>query len=104
MEMAPTPVQHIEIRNGKAYIAGTGLKPEIVAAAHVKAGMSVAEIAEQYEIPPADVHAALSYYYDHEEEIERQFAEAEALVRQVGTSTQDLIAKLRARQQAAKPD
>lgn len=103
MRNAPTPIQHIEIRDTKAYIAGTGLKPEIVASGHVKAGMTVAETAEHYEIPLAYVYAALTYYYDHQEAIERFFAETDAYLREHATPIEELKAKLRARQQG-KPD
>ena len=42
--------------------------------------MSVEEIARDYNLSLADVHAALAYYYDHQEEIDQQRKEDEEFV------------------------
>jgi len=46
-------------------------------------GMTVEEIVEDFELTPAQVHTALAYYYDHQEEIERDIAEGEAYMQQL---------------------
>jgi hypothetical protein len=38
--------------------------------------MSPTEIAEQFHLTLGEVHAALAYYYDHKDEIDRQISEA----------------------------
>lgn len=68
--------QHVEIRpevrGGKPCISGTRIAVADVAVMHLRQGMSVDEIAAAYDLPLAGVHAALAYYYDHQEQIEAQ--------------------------------
>jgi uncharacterized protein (DUF433 family) len=80
MELAM--VQHIMatpgLRGGKPHIAGTRITVSDVAFFHLKWGMSVAEIAAEYNLSLASVHAALAYYFDNRAEIDRRTAEDEA--------------------------
>ena len=65
-------VQDEGICGGKPRIAGTRIKVQHMAIDHVHAGWSVEEICEAYpHITRAQIHAALSYYYDHQSEIEQ---------------------------------
>ncbi|MBL8130403.1 MAG: DUF433 domain-containing protein [Anaerolineae bacterium] len=96
-------VQHLEIRDEKVFIVGTALKAEIVAAGHVLAGMSVEAVAAHYHISLADVYAALTYFYDNREAIERKFAEAEAYVRDAGIDADRKIAEMRERLRRESP-
>ena len=72
----PPPIQeHIIVRpgycGGKPHIAGHRVKVQHVAAWHEWLGKSPDEIvAEHPGLTLADVHAALSYYYDHREQID----------------------------------
>jgi uncharacterized lipoprotein YehR (DUF1307 family) len=43
-------------------------------------GESLEEIAREYNLSLASIHAAMSYYYDNQQEIKRQTAESEAFV------------------------
>jgi uncharacterized protein (DUF433 family) len=90
-------VNHIEIKDGRAVIAGRNLKADMVGAAVVKWGATIEEAMEQYELSRAEVHAALAYYYDNEEAIEQAFREADEYVRRVGVSAEEKIAEMRAR-------
>jgi len=67
--------QHIEItpgvRGGRPRIAGRRITVSDIAIMHLKMGRSVDEIACEYDLALSDVHAALAYYYDHRQEIER---------------------------------
>ncbi len=73
--------QHIEatpgICAGKPRIVGHRITVEQVAFWHEKLGLRPDEIACQYDLTLADVHAALAYYHDHREAIDQQ-AEARA--------------------------
>lgn len=74
---------HIEITpgtcGGKPRIAGHRIRVQDVAIWYEHLRMSPAEIIEQYPtITLADVHAALSYYYDHRDRILREIKEEEA--------------------------
>jgi uncharacterized protein (DUF433 family) len=75
---------HIEIVEGaggpKARIAGSRIRVQDVALWYEKLGLSADEIVDQYPtITLADVHAALAYYWDHRDEIERALAEERSL-------------------------
>ena len=63
----------------KPRIAGHRIRVQDVAVWHERQGMSVAEIVQQCPgLTPADVHAALAYYWDHRDAIERAIAEDDA--------------------------
>jgi uncharacterized protein (DUF433 family) len=63
---------------GKACIAGTRIRVMDVVTRHEQFGESPAEIVAIFPgITPADVHAALTYYFDHRTEIENDFHKAE---------------------------
>lgn len=87
---AKTLDQHIEITpgiaGGRPRIAGHRITVQNVAIWHERMGKSVDEIATEYDLTLADVHAALAYYFDHREEIDRaieeDFATVEALRKQ----------------------
>jgi uncharacterized protein (DUF433 family) len=62
------------IRGGKPHLTGTRITVADIAIMHLKLGQSVDEIAVDYHLPLAAVHAALAYYYDHQVEIDEQIA------------------------------
>ncbi|MEC4816103.1 MAG: DUF433 domain-containing protein [Scytonema sp. PMC 1069.18] len=74
--------KHIEItpgvRSGKPCITGTRITVADVAIMYLRMGQSLEEIAEKYQLSLASVHAAMVFYYDHQEEIDQRIAEAEA--------------------------
>ena len=77
--------EHIEIVQGpggpKPRIAGHRIRVQDVAIWHEKLGMSPDEILDNYPtITLADVYAALAYYWDHRDEVERAIAEEHAFV------------------------
>lgn len=62
-------------------IVGTDIKVSQIASEHEHLGMSPDEIVEAHpHVTLADVHAALSYYYDHADEIRRDWDDTDALV------------------------
>lgn len=80
--------RHIEIAEGaggpKARIAGHRIRVQDIVILHEKMRMSVDEILEWYpDITPADVYAALAYYWDNREAIERRIADDEAYVEEL---------------------
>jgi uncharacterized protein (DUF433 family) len=69
---------------GEPHILGHRIKVRHVAVWHERHGMSPAEIVRDYPtITLAQVHAALAYYYDHRDEIERAIAEADEFVEEL---------------------
>lgn len=62
-------------------IAGTDIKVSQIASEYEHMGMSPDEIVEAHpHLGLAEVHAALAYYYDHQDVIRREWADAESLV------------------------
>lgn len=83
--MADVIREHIEIVQGaggpKPRIAGHRIRVQDVAIWHEKLGLSPDEIVDRHPtITLADVHAALAYYWDHRDEIERAIAAEHAFV------------------------
>ncbi len=95
--MEAVPVQHIEIIEGKAYIVGRRLKPKLIGRFYAMGGMTIEAIMEEWNLSRAEVHAAVAYYYDNQEEIERGFQEADEYARKVGISIDEFKAKVQAR-------
>lgn len=99
--MKAVSVEHIALRDtGKPYIAGKGVKVAYIANLYVQHQWSVEQIAEEHDLTPAEVHAALSYYYDHKESIDAQIREADALLEQPGAVSMD---ELRRRIESQQP-
>jgi uncharacterized protein (DUF433 family) len=79
--------EHIErtldTAGGRPRIRGRRITVQQIAIWHERLGKSADEIAAEYDVTLADVHAALAYYFDHREEIDARMAEdrtfAEAL-------------------------
>lgn len=61
-----------EIRGGQPTVVGTTLRVSDLAAYHVLAGLSSEQLAAQFELDLARVHAALAYYYDHKAAIDAE--------------------------------
>lgn len=64
-----------EILGGEPRIDGTRVAVRHVAARVVDQGSSPAHVADQFDISLSSVYAALSYYYDHLDEM-REFEQA----------------------------
>ena len=72
-----------KIRNGRPIIAGTTLRVQDIAAAHTYQRYTPEEIVQHYPtVNLAQVHAALAYYYAHQDEIDRQIEEDEKFARE----------------------
>ena len=87
--------KHIEMTpgvvGGKPRIAGRRITVQNIAVWHEHMGQSVDEICEEYDLSLAEVHAALSYYFDHREEIEQQIKEDSAFVATLRQQTSSLL-------------
>jgi uncharacterized protein (DUF433 family) len=91
--MAVNIIQHIEVRAGrsgesKAYIIGTRISVEDIYVRHELKGETPDQIvAALPHLNLAQVHAAMSYFYDHPEEIRRQLHEGQTFVTQLKAQT-----------------
>ncbi|MDZ4670803.1 MAG: DUF433 domain-containing protein [Phototrophicales bacterium] len=59
-----------KVRGGRPCIVGTGLRVSDVVMAHLYHDQKPDEIAVNYDISVASVHAALAYYYVHKTDID----------------------------------
>ena len=70
--------RHIEITpgivGGKPRIAGHRITVENIVVWHEHQGRAAVQIADEYDLTLAEVHAALAYYHDHRTEIDRAMA------------------------------
>jgi uncharacterized protein (DUF433 family) len=69
-----------EVRNGRARIAGTRITVDDIVVMYAHLGQPVEEIVAKYDLPPAAVHAALAYYYDHKAEVDQLIGTDDAIV------------------------
>jgi len=77
----PTDIKYIvtdpEVYGGRPIIAGHRIAV-IDVAVWTKQGMTPEQIAAEFPLALAQIHAALTYYYDHQEELDNQLAQDEA--------------------------
>ena len=76
--------QHIEctagVLGGKPRIAGRRISVQDIVVWHERMGKGPDEIAAEYDLTLADVHAALAYYFDHREEIDKSLHDDDAWI------------------------
>lgn len=74
--------RHIEVtstvRGGRPRIAGTRITVADIALMHLRLNHTLPEIAGRFDLSPADVYAAMAWYYDHRTEIDADIAADEA--------------------------
>jgi len=87
--MEPTVARHIEVRKNRRglerpIIAGTRVRVQDIVSDYERHGMTAEEIAREFpHISLAQVHAALSYYFDHRDEIWNCLKEDSAFAEQM---------------------
>jgi uncharacterized protein (DUF433 family) len=71
------PINYIERRPGsdKYRIAGKGVTVDFLSLFIDDSDWPVERICANYDLTPAEVHAAWSFYYDHKAEIDRRRSE-----------------------------
>ncbi len=79
-----TIAAHIEVTpgvaGGKPRIAGHRITVQDVVIWHERLNLGADVIATEYGLSLADVYAALAYYYDHREEVDRAIRESEEFI------------------------
>ncbi|MFH0924938.1 MAG: DUF433 domain-containing protein [bacterium] len=89
--------QHIEITpgitGGKPHIAGHRITVQDIVIWHEWMGRNADEIANEYDLELADVYAALTYYYDHINEINESIRKSRTFVESIRQMTPSKIVK-----------
>lgn len=90
-----TVASHIEVTpgvaGGKPRIAGHRITVQNIAIWHERLGLGADEIATKYGLSLADIYAALAYYYDHREEIDRSVQEDEEFIAELRQRTPSIL-------------
>ena len=76
---------------GKPRIAGRRISVQHVAVWHEYEGRSAADIASEYALSLGDVYAALTYYYDYQDEIDQQIANGKEMAEHMRQQTPSLL-------------
>ena len=85
--MNPTPTNaymdgHIDITpgysGGEPHIKGRRIKVRHIVVWHEQMAMALDEIADEYYLDRADIHAALAYYFDHRAAIDQDIRDDDA--------------------------
>jgi uncharacterized protein (DUF433 family) len=105
----PVVTEHIGIRpgycGGKPHILGHRIKVKHVAIWYEQQGMTPEAIVATYPtITLAQVHAALTYFYDHRAEIEAEIAEEGRIFDELKAKQPSILEKARARKANAPDD
>jgi uncharacterized protein (DUF433 family) len=84
--------EHIEVTpgvcGGRPRIAGHRIRVMDIVVLHEQLGQTPDEIVSTYpSLTLADVHAALAYYFDHQQEIQEDIAEDRRLADEMARST-----------------
>jgi uncharacterized protein (DUF433 family) len=73
--------RHVDVSGKRPVINGTDIKVSQIAGEAEHLGMTPDEIVEAHpHLSLADVHAALAYYYDHQDAIREEWRETRALI------------------------
>lgn len=81
IEMSPGIV------GGKPRVAGRGLSVQHIVISHERVGHSPDEIADHYGLSLPEVYAALTYYFDHREEVDASIRGSEEHVEEMRRRT-----------------
>ena len=94
-------INHIFVKDNQAYIAGrSNLKAEMVARMVVDGAYSIEEVMEHYQLSAAEVHAAIAYYHDNHQELDRMQEQKWASIHENALDAEDHLASLKARRSA----
>ena len=69
-----------DVASGKPRIAGHRITVQHIVIWHERMGLSADEIASEHALTLAEVYAALTYYYDHRQEIDEAIVADESYV------------------------
>ena len=81
--MVVQSINHIDVTpgycGGAPRIAGTRISVHHIVVMVEHLGTGIEALLEQYSLTPGQLYAALSYYYDHQTEIDRLIEQEESL-------------------------
>lgn len=94
--VVPTDTKHIvrdpDVYGGKPCISGHRIAVHDVATWH-RQGQTPEAMAQEFGLTLAEVYAALAYYYDHQDEIDREIAADDAEIKARGEADTSALAQ-----------
>ena len=92
---AKTLDAHIEITpgicGGKPRVSGHRITVQQIVIWHDRMGKSADEIATEYDLELSDVYAALAYYFDHREDLDKAIEESRSWIEEMKRKTPSLV-------------
>jgi uncharacterized protein (DUF433 family) len=79
------------VAHGRPRIAGHRIRVQDVAVWYESMGMTPDEMADQFGLTLGEVHAALAYYFDHQQEIQRDLERDRKLIANHKRRTPSLV-------------
>ncbi len=86
------------VLGGAPHISGRRIGVHDVANLYIRLEGTVDDLVEMYELTPAQIHAALAYYYDHREEVDAIIDENNRLASEHSDDDRSRALKAEARQ------
>jgi uncharacterized protein (DUF433 family) len=80
-------------RRGEPHIAGRHITVAFITHAFIHDNLSIGDISRYYDLTPAQIHAALAYYYDHQQEIEAIWTEEQRVTDEYMPSPKEIAAQ-----------
>lgn len=80
-----------DVRGGKPRIAGHRITVSDIAIWHERMGQSADDIANNYNLSLAEVYAALAYYFDHREAIDKSIRESQEFAEELSKNNPSLL-------------
>jgi uncharacterized protein (DUF433 family) len=80
--VAPHIVLRTSVTGTQPVLDRIGIKVKLIAQWYL-AGKPVREFVDELELTPAEVHAAMAYYYDHKSEIDARIRDDKRVVEEV---------------------
>ena len=91
----PVLDKHIEVdpavSGGKPRIKGHRITVQNIVVWHERMGKSADEIASEYNLTLAEIYAALSYYFDHQDEVAKSIGKSETFVEDMRRQTRSVL-------------
>lgn len=81
------------IVGGKPRITGHRITVQNIVIWYERMGKSVDEISVDYGLTLSEIHAALTYYFDHQDEIKKSIRESEDFIREMQDKNESTLEK-----------
>lgn len=81
------------VASGKPHIVGHRITVQNIAIWHERMGKSADEICTEYDLMLSEVYAALTFYFDHREDIDQSIEESESFVTSLRQQTPSVLEK-----------